>query len=205
LQKIIDLSQTIVDNLPVFPGDEALKLAQNRFLSQDHYNDHHLATGMHAGTHIDGPMHLTDSREYISDLPVDVFIAPGVCIDVRDQPVIDWLPEYAPRLQENCILLLYTGWDRLCGQAEYFENYPILTPAFGQILVDKKIKMLGLDSPSPDRPPYAVHKLLLTHGILIIENLTNLDQLAGSNEFEVIALPLKIKADSAPARVVARV
>jgi kynurenine formamidase len=203
--RIIDLSQTITDKMPVFPGDDDTKLAQTRFLSTDGYNDHRVEMGMHAGTHIDAPMHLTDSHEYIADLPVDRFSAPGVCIDVRGQPVIDWRPEYGPSVKENCILLLYTGQDRLCGEPVYFENYPILSPAFGQALVDKKIKMLGLDSPSPDRPPYAVHKLLLTHGILIMENLTHLDQLAGIKGFEVIALPIKIKADSAPARVVARV
>lgn len=38
----------------------------------------------------------------------------------------------------------------------------------------------------------------------MIENLTNLDKLLGSKNFEVIAFLLKIKADGSMARVVAR-
>ena len=49
------------------------------------------------------------------------------------------------------------------------------------------------------------HKLLFDNGIYIIENLMNLDKLLGIKKFEVIALPLKIKADSSIARVVAKV
>lgn len=65
--------------------------------------------------------------------------------------------------------------------------------------------MIGLDTPSPDRYPFAVHKHLLEHGVLILENLARLDQLLTATSFEVIALPLNVKADSSIARVVARV
>lgn len=68
-----------------------------------------------------------------------------------------------------------------------------------------KVKMIGLDTPSPDKDPFDVHKYLFEHGVLIIENLTRLDQLLDYKSFEVIALPLNIKADSSIARVVARV
>jgi kynurenine formamidase len=65
--------------------------------------------------------------------------------------------------------------------------------------------MVGMDMPSPDKYPFEIHKLLFDNGIYIIENLMNLDKLLGIKKFEVIALPLKIKADSSIARVVAKV
>ncbi len=40
--------------------------------------------------------------------------------------------------------------------------------------------------------------------MLIIENLTNLDKLAGK-DFTVYALPIKLELDGAPARVIAQV
>jgi kynurenine formamidase len=49
-----------------------------------------------------------------------------------------------------------------------------------------------------------VHKILLAKPVLIIENLTHLEKLAGVDSFEVFALPMKLEADAAPARVVAR-
>ena len=65
--------------------------------------------------------------------------------------------------------------------------------------------MVCIDSPSPDRRPFEIHKLLLENNVLIAENLTNLDKLMSANNFEVIALPLKIHADSSPARIIARI
>lgn len=72
------------------------------------------------------------------------------------------------------------------------------------MLVRKEIKMIGFDMPSPDKYPFEVHKCLFKGKILIAENLTNLEKLLDVGEFEVIALPLNIKADSSIARVIAR-
>ncbi len=56
---------------------------------------------------------------------------------------------------------------------------------------------------SPDRPPHEIHTLLLENDVLIAENLCNLDQLLPAKAFEIIALPLRIHADSSPARIIA--
>jgi len=55
---------------------------------------------------------------------------------------------------------------------------------------------------SPDHEPFPIHKLLLSNDVLIIENLTNLEKLAGK-EFRIIALPINLQEDAAPARVIA--
>jgi kynurenine formamidase len=86
----------------------------------------------------------------------------------------------------------------------YFDNYPEVTEGFAQALIDKKVSMLGVDSCSPDKEPYEIHKMLLGENILIAENLTRLDKLVGKN-FTVIALPIKIKAEAGLARIVAGV
>ena len=67
------------------------------------------------------------------------------------------------------------------------------------------MKIVGLDFPSPDRAPYQVHQILLSQSVLIIENLTNLDEIPRDTVFEVIALPPPFEADGAPLRVVARI
>ena len=71
-------------------------------------------------------------------------------------------------------------------------------------LIQQKPKMIGLDVSGPDFDSFPIHKKLLAEDILIIENLTNLNQLQGL-DFEVIALPIKLELDGAPARVIARV
>lgn len=52
---------------------------------------------------------------------------------------------------------------------------------------------------------YPIHKILLTKEVLIIENLTNLKSLVGVQSFDVFAFPMKLHAEAAPVRVVARI
>ncbi|WP_307585910.1 cyclase family protein [Paenibacillus wynnii] len=94
---------------------------------------------------------------------------------------------------------------KLFGQAGYFKNHPVITLAFAELLVRKRVKMICLETPSPDQYPFEVHKYLFKNKILVTENLTNVEQLLNVDSFEVIALPLHIRADSSVARVIARV
>ena len=65
--------------------------------------------------------------------------------------------------------------------------------------------MVGVDAGSVDTmDDFPIHKILLAAQVLIIENLTNLNQLAGK-DFRVYALPVKLDVDGAPARVIAEV
>lgn len=203
--KIIDLTHPIIDNLPVFPGDEPTGLYQNRFLAEDGYNNHRLEIDLHTGTHIDGPMHLTDSNTYISDIPLESFIGIGSVLDLSKEKEIKFKEEYNNKVKENSILLLYTGQSKKIGRKEYFQEHPIIHEDFAKFIIRKGVKMIGLDSPSPDNYPFEIHKLFFKNNVLIMENLINLELLLNIIEFEVISLPLNIKADSSIARVIARI
>lgn len=205
LEKLVDLTQIIEDDMPVYPGDMKTNLVQTEYLNVNSYNNHRLEIGMHAGTHIDSPMHLTESVEYISEIPLDSFIGEGCIIDVRNQCIIKMKPEYENLIKENSIVLLYTGLDEVYGTSQYYEEHPIIDIEFCKFLIRKNIKIIGMDIPSPDRYPFEIHKMLLQNKVYIIENLTNLHRLLEVQGFEVIAFPLKIKADGSMARVVARV
>ena len=65
--------------------------------------------------------------------------------------------------------------------------------------------MVCLDSPSPDRHPFEIHKLLLENNVLLAENLTNVEALFSVQKFEMMAFPLNLQADSSPARIIARI
>lgn len=204
-EKLIDLSQTIGHNMPVYPGDTNTNLVQSHFIDIDQYNNFRLETGMHTGTHIDSPMHLTASTELISSVPLECFIGKGCLLDVRNQPIITMKYAYEKLVTENSIVLLYTNFDKHYGSEAYYKSHPVVSMDLCNFLIGKNIKMLGLDMPSPDRFPFSLHKVFLENQICIIENLTNLDQLICEQFFEVMAFPLKINADSSLARVVARV
>lgn len=205
MKRYIDLTRTIVDEQAVYPGDDATSLKRSRNLSIDGFNNHRLQISMHSGTHIDGPMHMSDSPLYIDQMPLEKFVGSGVLLDVRGQNEILLKEEYVDRIAERSIVLFWTGRDEIFGNREYFVENPFITEDFAKLLVKKKVKAVGFDSSSPDRYPYPVHGILFSNGVLIIENLTNLASLQGVVNFEVLTLPLKIHADSSIARVIAAV
>ncbi|HRS20886.1 MAG TPA: cyclase family protein [Clostridia bacterium] len=203
--KLIDLSHEIYNGMPVYPGDTETDLRQIKYLDADGYNNHKLDICLHSGTHIDSPMHLIASQQYISQLPLESFIAEGCVLDVRNQAIIKMKPEYDSLVKENSIVLLYTGFDKYYGIKEYYEDHPCIDMELCRFLIDKKVKMVGMDTPSPDRYPFEIHKLFFTNNIYILENLTNLDKLLNAGKIEVMAFPLRIRADSSITRAVARI
>ena len=58
--KYIDLSHKIDNDIPVYPGDIEVSLIQIKNIETDKYNAFSFYSTLHAGTHIDCPMHLLD-------------------------------------------------------------------------------------------------------------------------------------------------
>ncbi len=205
MTRLIDLSHDIEDEMTVHPYDSCVKLYQDRFLEFDKYNNFRLEIGMHAGTHIDTPMHLTKRITPINGISLEKFMGRGCILDVRDESLITYKEEYLSKVKEGDIVLLYTNNSNKYGTEEYYSNYPTVSKELASFFIKKDIKMLGIDSPSPDKYPFEIHKLLFNHDILIMENMTNLSELVTIKNFEIIALPLKIKAEASLVRAVARV
>ena len=202
---LIDLTQTFIDKMMVYPGDEAPSLTQTHFYEKDHYNSFVIEAGLHNGTHIDGPMHMTESELLLCDVDLDSFIGKACIINASDCALLKWDEKYREVISGKSIVLFYTGYSVYFGTEKYLSGYPVIDPSFAEKLVELKVKLIGVDTFSPDYQPYDVHKILLGNGILIAENLANLDKLLQADEFEVIALPIKIKSDGAFARVIARI
>lgn len=205
MKQYIDLSHNIVNNMPVYPGDSDVKLYRNKCLDKDGYTVFNLEIGMHAGTHIDTPMHLMDRNTLINEIALDRFIGRGCLLDVRKENVINYKPEYEDIVNENDIVILFTNYSEYYGSKEYYTNHPVISKELAEFFIEKKIKMLGIDMPSPDRYPFEIHKKMFENNILIMENLTNLEELLKVDNFEIIAFPLKIEAEASIVRAVARI
>ncbi len=205
MENYVDLTRTMEHLMPVYPGDVPTRLQQISDFTRDGYTGFHLSTGLHAGTHIDGPMHLTARRQFISDLQPGRFIASGCLLNAVGADIVRCKSEYASLVKPDSIVLIYSGFDRYFLKDDYYAKYPTVSRELAMLLIERRVKMLCLDSPSPDRSPYEIHTLLLENDVLIAENLCNLDQLLPAKAFEIIALPLRIHADSSPARIIARI
>lgn len=205
MKKFIDLSQDIINHMPVYPGDGDVKLYQDKYLDKDGYTSFYLEIGMHAGTHIDTPMHLIDQKTFINEIPLHKFAGKGCFLDVRNEKVIEYKQEYENLVCKDEIVILYTNHSRYYGKEEYYTDHPVISAELADFLIEKKIKMLGIDMPSPDRYPFKIHKKMFENNILIMENLTNLSELLETVSFDVIAFPLKIKAEASMVRAVASI
>jgi len=200
----IDLSQPLTAATEPYPGDTPPRLCQDRFLEQDGFNSFRAEFGNHLGTHVDCQMHLTNSRKTIGDYPPNRFCGDCFVIDARGVEKILWRPEYNKMIGDCKLLLVSTGHARTWGTPAYFTHHPELTLQFASELAQKGIGLLGIDSPSPDRAPYTVHKQLLADDILILENLTNLEQVAGK-KIRLYAFPLKMQTDASWVRAIAEI
>ena len=203
--RIIDLTHTITPETPVYPGDRPLRLFQERFLHADGFNAFRLETNMHAGTHIDCPPHMTPSRAMACELPLEKFCGEGRLIDARGKTAVTAGDVGGISVNAGDVVLVLTGFDVFYGQSRYYAEHPVIDESLAALLIERKVGMLGVDCPSPDVSPYPVHKLLLSNGIPIIENLTNLSALLGVKRFTLLGFPLKLEAEASLARVAALV
>ena len=204
--KFIDLSHKISNNMPVFPGDEGVSIIKTRNLETDYYTAYELKSGMHSGTHIDAPMHKIEDNRTVDMLPIDSFMGNGVLLDARNEQIIKYKPKYEEIIKENDIVLIYTGFSDYfyTDTDKYYNEYPYMDAQLADFLVCKKVKMIGVDTPSPDRHPFELHSMFLGKDIFILGNLTNLSALVALDRFEVYAVPLKIEAEGSLVRAWAR-
>lgn len=198
---LIDLSVTLNKKTPVYPGDLDLQFIQTAKLDVDGYDDNRVNMPLHIGTHMDAPGHMVTGGEIISNISVERFSGNGICIDATKGFDINEIKN----ILEVDIIFFYTGFGKIYFDQKYYKDYPDIPEEIVNCLVKKKIKIIGTDTPSPDHPPFPMHRILLGNNILIIENLSEkLEQLCGK-KFRVYAFPLKFELNGAPVRVVAEI
>lgn len=188
----------------------------------------------HAGTHVDAPSHygpLCEGRpaRNIDELPLEWFFGEGLVIDCSDgEGPID-APELEQRLaaldrpvRPHDIVLLATGADRAWGTAAYFTDFRGVTREATRSLVERGVKVIGVDSFGFDPPfPHMLAEYQRTgdrqalwpahfygreREYCQIERLAHLDEIPVSRGFKVACFPIKLKASGAAwSRVVALV
>lgn len=198
---LIDLSVTINESTPIYPGDPKTKIKPGAILDKDGYEDHYVGIGTHVGTHIDAPSHMVSSGQTLNLIPPDRFTGRGIYIPVDKKFNIEEIKK--ANLRKGDIVLFHTGMSDVYHKPDYYNNYPAIPEEIAKFLVAKKVKMVGVDMCSVDHEPFPVHRILLKKGVLIIENLTNLKALK-NKRFKVYAFPLKFELDGSPARVIAQ-
>lgn len=203
MRMYIDLSVNVNEQTPVYPGDAPVKIETAGRIERDGFNDHVVSINTHVGTHIDAPLHMIANGQTLDTMPVDQFVGRGVLITVDTKVSITAVEQAG--IQAGDIVIFHTNTSKHYFETSYFDQYPALTDEIARYLVSQKVKMVGIDTCSVDnQDDFPVHKILLSSGVLVLENLTNLDKLVGK-DFKIYALPIKFTLDAAPTRVLAEV
>lgn len=204
--KITDLSHTIRNSMPVYPGTESPLIEYPYHIDQYGYKESRLHMVSHTGTHIDAPAHMIREGSPLDKMAADRFFGRAMILDVRNCKIIEKKTiQQAIRNRSHIdFVILFTGWSAFWGQEAYYAGYPRLSTEAADLLSNYCLKGIGVDAISFDKEgsaDFPVHKTLLKKNILLVENLTNLDLLT-SEEFWLVCAPLKFAdSDGAPARV----
>lgn len=212
---IVDLSYPLSPSTPPFPGDSPVEIEVRTSIPADlpplapgHMNTSNLRTSLHTGTHMDAFFHFYHDGATIDQIPLAQCIGPALLLDLstklpKEEITADDLLPHRQAISRTPKVILNTGWAQNWGNDQYFTDYPPLTGDAARFLVDCGIELIGIDTPSVDYSPNDAHYVLLGHEVLIVENLTNLDQI-GQSHFQFVALPLKITGrDGSPVRAIA--
>ncbi|HET8719424.1 MAG TPA: cyclase family protein, partial [Candidatus Nitrosotenuis sp.] len=83
--KLIDLTLTISENIPTFPGSPVPHFIQWSELKKDRYNLELLFFSSHTGTHIDAPYHFVKKGKKIHQLEPSRFLRESILIRVSSK------------------------------------------------------------------------------------------------------------------------
>jgi arylformamidase len=164
--------------------------------------------GTHQGTHLDAMYHFFDDGRALDRMPLDWFYGPARVLRLPKEPngeiTADDLRSHEAHLTPRAKILLNTGWHRRFGRAEFFTDFPSLTLDAARYLAARRIRLLGLDLPTPGKQWLELHHILLAPDveIVVVEGLANLDTLPDT--FTFAGFPLNFSGrDGSPIRAVA--
>jgi arylformamidase len=204
---IYDVSVPLRNDMPVWPTDPPLQLSSLEHLSRDKTHTvrvTNITMGSHTGTHIDAPWHFIENGRRLNEIPLSTLVGPATVVEISAATAITARDIEPLNLEGTERLLFKTGNSRHWSDGKFYEPFVYLEPEAAQILVDRGVKLVGIDYLSIDQfrsPKHPSHFVLLGKNVVIIEGLNLLEVPPG--RYHMTALPLNLQdVDGAPVRVI---
>jgi arylformamidase len=199
-----DISQTLQPGIAVWPGDPEFRLDPVLRIAEDgESNVSILRLGTHTGTHVDAPRHLDASGKDTAGIPVSIFFGPARVIQIPVETCIRG-DDLAPLSWQGVDRVLFRTRCSSHPENLFDQDFVYLDEGAAEYLTEKGILLVGIDAPSVD--PFdsrelRSHRMLLQHGIVILENLRLGHVPPG--DYNLVCLPLKLAdADGSPVRAI---
>lgn len=210
--RVVDLTKTLSTEMSVWPGDVEPHFHEVSNLADDGVNLTEIGVSLHTGTHIDAPRHFVEGGETIDKLPLHSLLGRAVIYRVPGEPEgqklrLDEVASSGVEVNRGDIFIAATGLGTLENDPDYYRKFPVPAKKLLEWLLERGVKCYGTDAPSLDplgSKSHEKHKLLLGDGVPVIENLTNLEEIEGTERVDFFALPLKLDSlEASPCRAVA--
>ena len=206
---IYDITVPIRSGMPVYEGDPGIEIQPWSALAKgDSANVSFLHFGAHTGTHVDAPAHFIEGTRKIDALSLEALIGPARVIRVPDE-VSEIDPDFLAACDLNQVeRVIFHTRNSSFWREGFRKDFTHLLPEAAKVLVDREVKLVGIDYLSIEKfhsGHHRTHLTLLSKDVVIVEGL-NLSEVA-PGDYELICLPLKIAdgaGDGAPARAVLR-
>lgn len=174
---------------PVYDGDPETEVSNLQSLDEDECNLSAVSMCVHAGTHIDAPLHFWEDGCAVDDLRLNTFYGKCTVISVEGILTGDDMERLLPYCKRR---VLFHG-----------EGKTYLSQSAAIVLADSKVVLVGTDADSI-APPYDVarpHRELARAGITVLENLDL--SAVDDGEYELCAFPVKLGGlEAAPCRAI---
>lgn len=203
--KYYDISPTINSKLAVFPGDTPFGLERLMDMQKgDHLSLSRYQMTAHLGAHADAPSHYHVTGEPIAARNLSYYLGPCHVLDATDAP-------RKSRLHQEQLTECSFQFPRVLFKTHSFpdpydwnNDFVALAPELINFLARKKVRLVGLDTPSvdlADSQDLPAHQAIHQANMAILEGLELSEVPAG--DYTLIALPLKIEAgEASPVRAI---
>ena len=173
--EVIDLSQTLITGMKVYPSDPEVKIKQVHHLKKEGWRLQKLSLSSHTGTHVDAFAHMDENGETIDNVPLNNFFGRARIVETFDD------------FPTNIGLVFKSG--KL--DTTLFQKIKLAKPSFVVVGDHAELKV-------------ELERRLLKERILTFTDLINLNQLPMNKTFKFFGVPLKIKdGDGSPIRAFA--
>jgi len=191
---LYDISILLKEDIVVWEDKFKPEIKQYSFIDKgDLSNTSCLKMDLHTGTHMDLPYHFIEEGKKSDDFDLGYFFMKAIVIECRCTAIERKFLE-SVEIPENVKAVLFkTNNYLLYRKKKFSKNYTYLDVDGAKFLVEKKIKLVGIDYLSIEKygeNEFPVHKILLGNNILILEGL-NLEHVK-DGKYDLFAVPLKI-------------
>jgi kynurenine formamidase len=223
----VDLTHTMSPDFPTFFGVPGIELQKQFDFKRDGFNLNWWRIIEHAGTHIDAPIHFSESGDTVEKIPAETLVAPLAVVDVRSraaqnpdylvsrQDLAEWERKNR-KLPDHCCVAMLSGWGDHTGDGAKYTgasggtfHFPGFSAEAAEwLLKERSVVGLAVDTLSLDHGPskdFRVHRLWLPTGRWGLETVANLDKVPAAGATLVVGAAKVKNATGGPARLIALV